>query len=91
MKVFNFNILTCLCLQKDSCVAAGSYAEVMSKERSPMYFSKSQYNYEFGLYENNKDDLSRLMESAENRTKQQLKTKTETVYHTMNRCQNRKP
>lgn len=92
MTMSNFNILICLCLQKDSYVAVGIYAEVMSKERSHMYFSKPQYNYEFGLYENNRDGQSRLMErSAENRMKQQLKKMTEIVYHTMTRCQNRQP
>lgn len=55
-----------------------------------MYFSKPQYNYEFGLYEKNRDGQSCLMErSAENRMKQQKKT--ETVFHTMKGCQNRQP
>lgn len=64
----------------------------MSKERSPTYFAKPQYNYEFGLYENNRDGQSCLMErSAEKRMKQQLKTMTEIVYHTMKGCENRQP
>lgn len=92
MTVFNFNTLICLCLQKDGYVAVGSYAEVMSKEGSPTYFSKPQYNYEFGLCENTRDGQSRLMErSAENKMKQQLKTMTKIVHYTMNRCQNRQP
>lgn len=92
MTLINFNILICLWLQKDSCVAVESYAQVMSKESSPLYFLKPQYNHEFGLYENNKEGQSCLMEiSAENRMKHQLKTMTEIVYHTMRGCQNRQP
>lgn len=84
MMVFNFNILVCLCLQKDSCGAAGIYAEAMSKERSPTNFSKLQYNYEFELYEKNRGRQSCPMErSYEYRIKQQLKTMTEVVYHTV--------
>lgn len=64
MMVFNFNILVCLCLQKDSCVAAGIYAEAMSKERSPMNFSKPQHNYEFELYEKNRGGQSCFMERS---------------------------